>query len=133
MVKSCMAPGCSKNDRDKTLYFHRLPLSKPNLLKNWLAKMKLKNPAISKNSRVCSSHFAPDCYKRDLQAELLGSTPKHILNKDAVPTIFNFANYNTVTDIPSSSSSTLNIAKERSQRVKRRNSFKYMQEVSTGS
>ena len=98
MVRYCMAPGCSKNDRDKALHFHRLPLSKPKLLKSWLAKMKLKNSAISENSRVRSSHFAPDCYKRDLQAELLGSTPKHVLNEHAVPTIFNFTNYKTVTD-----------------------------------
>ena len=126
-----MAPGCSKNENDKTVHFHRLPLSKPKLLKNWLAKMKLKNPIISKHSRICSSHFAPDCYERDLRAELIGKTSKRLLHEDAVPTIFDFSSYNTVTDIPSTSSAISNIAKERSERVNKRNSLKEMREVSS--
>ena len=37
---------------------------------------------------VCSEHFEPSCFKRDIQAELMGTKPRNILKDDAVPTIF---------------------------------------------
>ena len=41
------------------------------------------------DSRVCLLHLEPECYKRDLKAELLGLTStQRNLKPDAVPTIF---------------------------------------------
>ena len=37
---------------------------------------------------VFSEHFQWSCFKRDLQAELMGTKPRNILKDDAVPTIF---------------------------------------------
>ena len=37
---------------------------------------------------VCSEHFEPSCFKRDLQAELISTKPRNILKNDTVPTIF---------------------------------------------
>ena len=99
MTKYCSAPGCSKADKDKALHFHSLPWKNKNLLKLWLTKMKLKNPSFTKHSRICSEHFAPECYQRDLRSELLGLSRK--LKTDAVPTLFNFSVCSTkVTDVP---------------------------------
>ena len=130
MVKYCVAPGCSKNKRDKTVHFHCLPKSNKRLLKMWTTNMKLKNLTISKHSRICSSHFTPDYLNRDLGAELLGLPPKHRLKSEAVPTLFDFSSCSTkVTDVPSTSSG-LKIQKERAERVKRKSSRKEIQEVS---
>ena len=127
MVKSCIAPGCrntEKDKKDKSIHFHRLPITKPLLLMKWIAKMKLKNPSISKcrYSRICSSHFTPDCFERDLQAELLGTKPKHRLKEQAVPTIFDFS-YDDVTipDLLVTSEKTSRAESEIMDCVKRRN------------
>ena len=131
MVKYCSAPGCSKTDKDKALHFHSLPWKNKNLLKLWLTKMKLKNPSFTKHSRICSEHFAPECYQRDLRSELLGLSRRWKLKTDAVPTLFNFSACSTkVTDVPSTSSNSTKLQKQRAERVKRRSSFKEMQEVS---
>ena len=37
---------------------------------------------------VCSEHFEPSCFQRDLQAELMGTKPRNILKDNAVPTMF---------------------------------------------
>ena len=104
------------------------------MLKRWIANTKLKNPPISKHSRICSAHFELDCYERDLRAELLGTKPMHRLKEDAVPTIFDFSTYNTNnTDIPSTSglsvTNTGTQNKERGDRLKRRSANKELQEV----
>ena len=92
--------------------------------------MKLKNSTISKHFRICSSHFTPDCFKRDLRAELLALPQKHCLKSEAVSTLFDFSSCSTkVTDVPSTSSG-LKILEERAERVKRRSSRKEIQEVS---
>ena len=39
-------------------------------------------------SRICSEHFKPHCFKRDLRAELMGTKPRNELKDDAVPTLF---------------------------------------------
>lgn len=38
-------------------------------------------------ARVCSAHFSPKCYRRDLQHELLGLPLRKKLKPDAVPDI----------------------------------------------
>lgn len=89
----CIAYGCNHKDKDRArgVRFHRLPLANKPLLKQWLVKLRLKDPPVTRNSRVCSEHFSADCFERDLQAELLCTKTKICLKPDAVPTIFSFA------------------------------------------
>ena len=75
---------------ERGVRFYRLPIGNKPLLKQWLTKLRLKDPPVSKNSRVCTDHFHPDCFERDLKAELLGTKPRVCLKADAVPTIFSF-------------------------------------------
>ena len=69
---SCGVPGC-KNRANKTSNksFHRLPpKSKPELRKNWC--VKLKRQTIPDVLSVCSDHFEPECFKRDLKVWIFG-------------------------------------------------------------
>ena len=89
----CIAFGCSHNSSNiaRGVSFFRLPLKKPDLLKSRLAKLFLLDPPISKNSHVCSNHFKPECFERNLKLELLGTKAIRHLKPNAVPTIFAFA------------------------------------------
>ena len=84
----CAAFDCNNDSRITTgISFYRFPKD-PSLRDQWLAKISRADLVITKNSRLCSEHFTPDCFKRDLQAELLGSKKKMHLKDDAVPSIF---------------------------------------------
>jgi len=84
----CMGYDCSNDSRFTTgVTYHRLPKDK-ELCSQWLAKISRENPTISKNSVVCSDHFTPECFERNLKAELLGTKPKATLKSNAIPTIF---------------------------------------------
>ena len=90
-MPTCMAYGCNNSvaDYKRGISFHTLPLNNPDLLKKWLAKLRLENPPIRKSSRLCSEHFEKDCFERDLRAELMPDVKRRrILKPDAVPTIF---------------------------------------------
>ncbi|CAH3031883.1 unnamed protein product, partial [Pocillopora meandrina] len=41
-----------------------------------------------RKTRLCSEHFTPDCYERDLKAEILGLKPRSTLKPGAIPTVF---------------------------------------------
>ena len=47
----------------------------------------LNRKFIPETLTVCSGHFERSYFKRDLQAELMGTKPRNILKDDAVPTI----------------------------------------------
>ena len=88
----CSAVGCNSDSRyvgsKQGVSYHRFPTD-DKLLKEWLAKLSRLDLVVTKDSRVCSLHFEPEGYKRDLKAELLGLTStQHNLKPDAVPTIF---------------------------------------------
>ena len=75
----CMVFGCKNDSKD------------PTLLKVWLAKLRLEDPPIKETSRVCSEHYADECFKWDLKSELMsGAKPKRTLKPNAVPTLFSF-------------------------------------------
>ena len=57
-------------------------------LKRVACKISHVGLAVTKDTRLCSVHFEPDCSERDLRQELLGSKGKHKLKPDVVPTIF---------------------------------------------
>ena len=88
----CNAVGCNNDSRyvgsKQGVSYHRFPTD-DKLLKEWLAKLSRLDLVVTKASRVCWLHFKPECYKRDLKAELLAlaSTQRH-LKPDTVPTIF---------------------------------------------
>ena len=84
----CAAVDCKNDSRRTTgIHYHRFP-SDESFRKQWLAKVSRADLVVTKDSRLCSEHFTPDCYKRDLKAELLGEKPKFILKPDAVPSLF---------------------------------------------
>ena len=61
-------------------------IKKEEIKKKWLHNLNRK--FIPETLSVCSEHFEPSSFKRDLQAELMGTKPRKILKNDAVPTIF---------------------------------------------
>jgi len=87
----CCAVGCSNDSRfaikGQGISFHRFP-TEGSLSKEWLAKISRVGLEVTKDTRLCSVHFEPDCFERDLRAELLGSKRKRKLNPDAVPISF---------------------------------------------
>ena len=116
----------------KGLHFHKMPRNKPKLLKQWLVKMKRKDPPLTKSSKICSIHFESDCYERDLRSQLLNSKRKFILKEDAVPTIFHFSSFEKVSDVSSTSLDSerkRNQNKLRKERLHRRRSNKDLQKV----
>ena len=88
-MTNCGAPNCTNRSGVKEgLSFHRIP-KKVEIQKKWLHNLKRKN--IPENIFICSDHFEPNCFKRDLRAELMNTTPKKELVEDAVPTKFDHA------------------------------------------
>lgn len=84
----CAAFGCHNDSKkERNVSFHRFPKNE-NLRKRWIAKLSRENFEISKHTVLCSEHFEPTCFERDLGAELLGTKPKSTLKSDAIPTLF---------------------------------------------
>ena len=86
-MTNCEAPGCTNcSANNKNINFHRLPSKKEEIKKKRLHNRNRK--FIPGTLSVCSELFKPSCFKRDLQAESLGTKPRNTLKDDAVPTIF---------------------------------------------
>ncbi|XP_053537820.1 cytolytic toxin-beta-like [Ictalurus punctatus] len=89
----CSVPGCGKRNQEKVkgVVIHRFPEKDLELCSKWLAAIDRDGTKTERkyaSLRVCSQHFSPDDYQRDLKAELLGCPPKKVLKKTAIPTIF---------------------------------------------
>ncbi|XP_067013892.2 uncharacterized protein [Anabrus simplex] len=67
--------------------YHRFPRN-DELKCLWISRCKRTNKFNTDNSRICSVHFLPTDYLRDLKNELLGLPTKKILRPDAVPSQF---------------------------------------------
>ncbi|XP_022912417.2 uncharacterized protein [Onthophagus taurus] len=66
------------------LSFHHIP-KRDNVLPYWVSKCK---PNVNlKTDVVCSLHFKPEDFERDLKSELLNLKPKVFLKPTAVPTV----------------------------------------------
>ena len=79
---------CNNDSRYTTgISYHCFPRDEP-LWSQWLAKISQADLLVSKKSRLCSEHFAPDCLERDLKAEILGLKPRSTPKPGAIPTIF---------------------------------------------
>ncbi|KAJ8910936.1 hypothetical protein NQ315_014356 [Exocentrus adspersus] len=61
-----------------------LPAS-PTLAMKWAKASGKRDVKPPPYARVCSEHFSPECYQRDLQHELLGLPLRKKLKPDAVP------------------------------------------------
>ena len=86
-MTNCGALGCTnRSANNKNISFHQLLSKKEEIKKKWLYNLNRK--FIPETLSVCSEYFEPSCFKRDLQAELMGTKPRNILKDDAVPTIF---------------------------------------------
>ena len=60
----CIAPGCRQYYyKCPSKHFQRVPKDKPQLLGQWLQRMKLKDPPKQEYARVCSDHFTDDDYQ----------------------------------------------------------------------
>ncbi|XP_048872541.1 THAP domain-containing protein 3 isoform X4 [Brienomyrus brachyistius] len=85
MPKSCSAYNCRSrySRRNPDLTFHRFPLSKPSVLKEWLDNIGRRDFQPKKHMVICSHHFTPDCFSG------LGNRRNLLWN--AVPTLFSFS------------------------------------------
>ena len=58
MPHYCIVPLCNNQSGTPGISFYRLPLKDPNLLKQWLAKIRREDDIpLTKHSQVCSVHF----------------------------------------------------------------------------
>ncbi|XP_023932916.1 uncharacterized protein LOC106155538 isoform X3 [Lingula anatina] len=101
MPHICVAPGCrNRGNEKKGINFFSLPVETAKR-QIWINALKLKNPSAVDNykyARICSDHFEPECFVRNLRAELCshGKTRRK-LRDDAVPSIFDFSEYKNAT------------------------------------
>ncbi|XP_052892095.1 uncharacterized protein LOC128300162 [Anopheles moucheti] len=76
------------DDAFERITYHKFPAN-PQRFDRWLELCGLSKesmPTIAYKF-ICSNHFAPECFERDLRAELLYGTRRMALKKDALPTI----------------------------------------------
>lgn len=92
MPALCAVVQCSNTSNDKTinpnLIHHRFPTRNPTLSKVWLHFCRRQDTVNVHNARICSDHFQPSDYERDMEHELLGLPLRKKLKRDAVPSIF---------------------------------------------
>ena len=104
----CIAPGCTQfYYKSPGKHFHRLPVNKPQLLRQWLQRLKRQDPPESKYARVCSDHFLDTDYKTKGIITNDGGfcfEKTNILKENAVPTVFDFSMYEKSTDAPTTAS-----------------------------
>ena len=89
----CLAFGRTnkKEAYSRGVSFFRLPKDVARR-RAWLARCRLRDtPSDSDNVRLCSEHFALDCFVRDLRSELGFKKAKPQLKADAMPSVFTFS------------------------------------------
>ena len=77
-TRKCPAPGCTSNDIDPNITFHRFPKTEERLTQ-WLAAFPNIPWKYCKSARLCEKHFSPDSYD---------PSKVKTLRDDAVPTIW---------------------------------------------
>ena len=99
--------------KNSSIVYHRFPKNQ-DLIKKWIVACKREDKINPKTASICSEHFLPSDYHRDLQNELLGLPIRKILKKEAIPTV----NLTPLKSVESAIIETNN--NERSQRHKKR-------------
>jgi hypothetical protein len=82
----CAVALCRSNERSGVM-FHAFPKD-PTVCQTWVANCKRKDNFKPSTAHVCSLHFAPDAYKRDLYAELNGKPSKKRLESSSKQTLY---------------------------------------------
>lgn len=90
-MPQCFVSSCSnyynKTRGDPSVIYHTFPAS-PTRARKWVEVCGGGKEQHRPNfARICSAHFSPKCYRRDLQHELLGLPLRKKLKPDAVPDI----------------------------------------------
>ncbi|KAF7262130.1 hypothetical protein EG68_00653 [Paragonimus skrjabini miyazakii] len=87
-MPQCCFAGChNRTDDGRGLSFFRFPRRDVARTKAWVQACGREAFVPSQHSRVCSQHFSPDDFERDIRSELLGSSHRRLRLKDtAVPT-----------------------------------------------
>ncbi|KAJ7371478.1 hypothetical protein OS493_025378 [Desmophyllum pertusum] len=89
-----MALGCFNNSSTRSdITFYKLPVKDERLVTIWLMNTRKLTIPPNRKCFVCQEHFEPECFGRDLRAELLGDKPKPQLLKGAAPTLFLHNNF----------------------------------------
>jgi hypothetical protein len=107
----CAVAICNNPKNDSTIY-HHFPKNN-ELSKKWVVACKRDDQFNPSTSTVCSNHFLPTDYERDLKNELLGLPVKKRLQREAVPTVN--INPNGSKDL-----SSVKIQEERKKRMEKR-------------
>jgi len=79
---TCSVLGCGRRCKKRGVTFHRFPLSKPELVAQWVSNMRRGNWLPGIHSCICSLHFEESCFDRT------GQTVR--LRSGCAPTIFDF-------------------------------------------
>ena len=94
-MPQCAYSECRNNSDAPGVSFHSFPHRNPDLLKKWVANLNRIDPVTkktwqpSKDSRLCSDHFALECYDFRTRQNIQNcvKAPRRLLD-DAVPTVF---------------------------------------------
>jgi hypothetical protein len=81
--KTCAVAICDSPKTLDTIY-HNFPKN-TCVKQQWLVKCKPMKEINPNTASVCSKHFLPTDYERDLEHELLNLPPRKKLKKEAVP------------------------------------------------
>ncbi|GFO01836.1 THAP domain-containing protein 1 [Plakobranchus ocellatus] len=88
MGKYCSTYGCSNTNaklkKKAGVSFFRFPLKRPDILKQWITKIKRENFVPTQYSFICLEHFIEPDFKYQ------NFTERRELKEEAVPSIFSF-------------------------------------------
>ncbi len=90
--KTCAVAICKSPNEAS---YHRFPKEK-TLQKLWLDCCKRDDKISVESARICSNHFKPDDYERDLRNELLNIPVRKILKQNAVPSLDLLPSHGTI-------------------------------------
>ncbi|XP_069704855.1 uncharacterized protein [Periplaneta americana] len=88
-MPACAVFSCknyNRKSKGSDLIYHSFPKD-DSVCKQWIHACRRKDKINIKNATVCSVHFLPEDYERDLKAELLNIKPKKILKISVVPSL----------------------------------------------
>lgn len=89
-MPGCCVVGCSKNTKRRDdVSFHHFPKDKDTRLR-WVTAISRENlpDRYAETAYVCSDHFLPEDFERNLQAELTKKAHRPRLKAGAVPSVF---------------------------------------------
>ena len=104
--KTCAVAVCPNPKTRDGFMYHTFPKVEA-IREVWISKCKRLDEFNPSTSRVCSNHFLPSDYKRDLPNELLGLPPRKVLKPDAIPSQNLFSEKDLIGIVPVVSKASL--------------------------